>query len=96
MANVPGSAAGGVVDESASSAYYTGKAGAAIPLGGGGGVTISYKMRAQDRNVALPGFVTWISTGSPDFAGVGYPGGTPTPVGPMIPGSAIIEDEWEE
>lgn len=64
--------------------------------GGGGGPVIDYKMRARDDGVPAPGYVTWISTGSPDFAGTGFSGGTPTPVGSMIPGSAVIEDQWEE
>lgn len=59
-------------------------------------VTQYYKMRAQDDGVALPGYVTWIVTDDPDFAGAGFSGGTPTPVGSMIPGSAIVAAEWEE
>lgn len=62
----------------------------------GVGVTRKYKMRAQDDGVALPGYVTWISTDDPDFAGAGFSGGTPTPVGSMIPGSAVVVAEWEE
>lgn len=53
-----------------------------------------YKMRAQDSGAAPPGYVTWVSTGSPDFAGVGYAGGTPTPIGAMVPGSVVLADEW--
>ena len=68
------------------------------PDGGGGGPTITkkYKMRAQDDGVPLPGYVTWVVSDSPDFAGVGFPGGTPTPVGSMIPNSAVVADMWEE
>jgi hypothetical protein len=82
---------------------YSGEFGAVVDgtyylLGSEGvtpGLVAKFKMRAQDRD-AVPGYVTWISTGTPDFAGVGYSGGTPTPTGPMVPGSAVIEDEWEE
>jgi len=71
--------------------------GSSWTLGGGGAAVVQkYKMRAQDRDAGLPGYVTWVATGTPDFLGTGYGGGTPTPVGPMIPGSAIVEDEWEE
>lgn len=52
-----------------------------------------YKMRAQDSG---GGYVTWISSFSPDFAGSGYAGGSPTPVGPMVPGSAVVAIEWFE
>ncbi|KKL99146.1 hypothetical protein LCGC14_1817340 [marine sediment metagenome] len=59
-----------------------------------GGATLSYyKMRAQDDGVPAPGFVTWISIG-PDFTGTGFSGGTPTPVGSMIPGSAVAISNW--
>ena len=64
--------------------------------GGGPSVVQKYKMRAQDDGVPLPGYVTWQSTDNPDFAGVGFAGGIPAPVGIMIPGSAVIADEWEE
>ncbi len=70
--------------------------------GGGGGPTITkkYKMRAQQQltpvPVPAPGYVTWIATGTPDFAGSGFATGTPTPSNPMVAGSAIIADEWEE
>lgn len=67
-----------------------------FPGGGGGAPTIKYKMRARDNGVPAPGYVTWVTTGNPDFAGAGFAGGTPTPVGAMIPGSAVIADEWEE
>jgi len=55
-----------------------------------------FKMRAQDSGAAPPGYVTWTAMGTPDFAGTGYSGGTPTPVGPMVSGSAIVADEWTE
>jgi len=63
---------------------------------GGGGPTLKYKMRGQDSGVTLPGYVTWVATGTPDFVGAGYPGGSPTPVGGMTPNSAVVADEWEE
>jgi hypothetical protein len=59
-------------------------------------VVISYKMRAQDDGVPPPGYVTWISANNPDFAGVGFPGGVPTPVGGMVGGSATVVTRWEE
>jgi hypothetical protein len=58
-------------------------------------VAYFYKMRARDSLADPPGYVTWIASGSPDYAGAGYYGGTPTPVGPMIAGSLYIADEWE-
>jgi len=54
--------------------------------GGGGGPTTYFKMRAEDSGA---GYVTWLAT-TPDYAGVGYPSGTPTPVGAMVPGSAVV------
>lgn len=67
------------------------------PGGGGPPAVISYyKMRAQDDGVPAPGYVTWIATTNPDFAGTGFPGGAPAPVGNMVPGTAVIADEWEE
>jgi hypothetical protein len=58
-------------------------------------VVKGYKMRAQDSGVAPPGYVTWSVTGSPDFAGAGYVGGTPTPIGSMVPGSATVVASYE-
>ena len=66
-----------------------------IPPPGAPSVVKYYKMRAQDDGVALPGYVTWIVQTFPDFAGTGFSGGTPTPVGSMIPSSAVVADEWE-
>ena len=66
---------------------------------GGGGppaVVPYYKMRAQDDGSPAPGYITWVALNSPDFAGAGFSGGTPTPVGSMIPDSAVVADEWEE
>jgi hypothetical protein len=56
------------------------------------GPTLFFKMRAKD---SLAGYVTWISSPAPDFAGAGYSGGTPTPVGSMVPGSAVVAAEWQ-
>ncbi len=53
-----------------------------------------YKMRAQDSGATPPGYVTWVVSGEPDFAGSGYSGGTPTPIGAMVPGSVVLADEW--
>jgi hypothetical protein len=63
---------------------------------GGPTITRYFKMRAQDDGAAPPGYVTWISQNDPDFAGTGFAGGTPTPIGSMIPGSAVVVAEWEE
>lgn len=68
----------------------------ALTIGGGPAVITKYKMRGRDDGVPAPGYVTWVVTGSPDFAGAGFSGGTPTPVGSMIPGSAVVEDQWEQ
>ena len=58
-----------------------------VELGGaGGGITLSFKMRAlQDPG---PGYEVWVVTGSPDFAGA-------SAGGPIQPGTAIIADQWE-
>lgn len=58
-------------------------------------VTTYFKMRAQDSGQPPPGYVVWIATGAPDFAGTGYPGGDPSPVGPMILGSAVVAATWQ-
>ena len=58
------------------------------------GTTFHYKMRAQDSGVPLPGFITWVSVGSPDLTGSGYLGGSPVPVGPFIVGSIATVDKW--
>ncbi len=63
---------------------------------GGGGPTTYFKMRAQDDGGAAPGYVTWITQGEPDFSGTGFSGGSPTPSGSMIPGSAQVVARWEE
>jgi len=69
-----------------------------VLVGGGGSPAVIsyYKMRARDDGVPAPGYVTWIAMNAPDFGGTGFPGGTPTPVGSMVVGSAVIADEWEE
>lgn len=61
---------------------------------GGTPPRLRYKMRAQDSGAPPPGFVTWVTSGSPDFAGAGYSGGSPTPVGPVVAGSIVVADEW--
>jgi hypothetical protein len=53
-----------------------------------------YKMRARDSGAAPPGYVTWVVVGDPDFAGSGYSGGSPTPIGAMVVGSVVLADEW--
>lgn len=65
-------------------------------FGGGGGPTVYFKMRARDDGVPAPGYVTWVASNDPDFVGAGYLGGTPAPIGAMVPNSAVIADEWEE
>jgi hypothetical protein len=68
-----------------------------VLAGGGGTTTILYfKMRAQDSGASPPGYVTWVAQGAPDFAGAGYSGATPTPVGAMVVGSAVVAAQWEE
>jgi hypothetical protein len=56
----------------------------------GGGAAGNFKMRGRDDG-GTPGddYITWISVGSPDFAGAGYSGGSPTPVGDLIAGSVV-------
>ena len=49
--------------------------------------TMYYHMRAVDSGA---GYVFWESVGSSDFAGAGYSGATPTPVGAMVPGSVVL------
>lgn len=63
---------------------------------GGTIITKYFKMRARDDGVPAPGYVTWVVTDEPDFAGAGFSGGSPTPVGSMIAGSAAVVAEWEE
>lgn len=63
---------------------------------GGAPPTQQYKMRAQDSGASPPGYVTWVVVGSPDFAGDYYSAGTPTPIGPMVAGSAVVATEYEE
>ena len=57
-------------------------------------VTLKYKMRGIDSGAAPPGYVTWISEGAPDFAGVGYSGGSPPPISTLVPGSVVQIDEF--
>lgn len=61
-----------------------------------GGAITYYKMRAQDSGASPPGYVSWVVQDDPDFAGAGYSGGSPTPVGPFIPGSIVVAAEWQE
>jgi hypothetical protein len=77
------------------SKYFKGRPVMVCPLVGDE-VPHYYKMRAQDSGSAPPGYVTWTTMFSPDFAGAGYLGGTPTPVGSMVFGSAVVADEWWE
>ncbi len=54
-----------------------------------------FKMRGRDDG-RTPGmdYITWIHVGSdPDFAGTGFSGGDPTPIGSLIPGSVVNADE---
>lgn len=51
----------------------------------------TFKMRGRDDG-RTPGsdYIVWIFTGAePDFAGIGFAGGTPTPIGALIPGSVV-------
>ena len=47
-----------------------------------------FKMRALDDDDGTT-WITWLSS-TEDYAGVGFPGGTPTPVGSMVAGSAVV------
>lgn len=69
-----------------------------ITMGGGGGTTTTlyFKMRAQDSGASPPGYVTWVVADAPDFAGLGYGMGSPTPVSVMVPGSVVVTAQWEE
>jgi hypothetical protein len=78
------------------SATRGGFGGRLLDISGGTVVVLYYKMRAQDSGASPPGYVTWVSSGSPDFSGVGYAGGTPTPVGAMVAGSVVVAAEWSE
>jgi len=65
--------------------------------GAGAIVTTRHKMRAVDDGAPPPGFVVWTVTGvEPDFAGVYFSTGTPTPIGSMVPGSAVELASWDE
>lgn len=51
----------------------------------------TFKMRGRDDG-RTPGsdYIIWIFTGlTPDFAGIGFAGGSPTPIGSLIPGSVV-------
>lgn len=51
----------------------------------------TFKMRGRDAGRS-PGsdYIIWIFTGlTPDFAGTGYAGGTPTPIGALIIDSVV-------
>lgn len=65
-------------------------------IGGGAGLTYYYRMRAQDSGASPPGYVSWTVLTAPDFVGAGYSGGTPTPIGPFVPGSIVIAETWRE
>lgn len=60
------------------------------------GLTVYFKMRARDSGVPAPGYVTWVVQNDPDFGGTYYPDGEPTPVGSMVPGSAVVVSQWQE
>jgi hypothetical protein len=62
----------------------------------GGPRTTYYKMRARDLGAGPPGYVTWVSQSTPDFGGAGFSTGSPSPLGSMESGSAVIVAEWEE
>jgi len=99
IAGIPGVGSDDLTGGTAAEGAY---AGIVTNLGGGGGAGLvpKFKMRAQQELTPVPipppGFVTWVSTGFPDFTGTGFSGGAPTPSNPMIAGSAIVADEWEE
>lgn len=56
----------------------------------------TFKMRGRD-NGRTPGsdYIVWTFTGAlPDFAGTGFAGGTPTPIGSLIAGSVVNVAEF--
>lgn len=61
-----------------------------VVFGGGAGAQITYKMRGRDSG-RTPGndYIVWTATGDPDFAGTGYAGGSPTPIGALVAGSVV-------
>lgn len=62
-----------------------------VEIGGGGAAPISFKMRGRDAGRA-PGsdYIIWVFTGDePDFAGTGFAGGDPTPIGALIVNSVV-------
>lgn len=61
-----------------------------ITGGGAPATTVYYKMRARDAGAVAPGYVTWVATNAPDFAGASYATGLPTPVGAMVASSAVV------
>ncbi|KKL59996.1 hypothetical protein LCGC14_2209780, partial [marine sediment metagenome] len=71
----------GVVGDPLDNEDQAGRPGAVTGAGGGGGgPTLSYKMRAlQDPG---PGYETWVVTGNPDFAGA-------SAGGPIQAGTAV-------
>lgn len=61
-------------------------------------VLVNYKMRAVDSDQTNPPrYITWVVQREPDFDGDFYETlGEPTPVGSMVPGSAVVVASWEE
>lgn len=64
------------------------------------GPAVFYKMRAVDSDPPSPPnpprYITWVVQGDPDFAGVHYPDGEPTPNDIMVSGSAVVVATWQE
>lgn len=86
MADVGGQSWGSIAMAGAGSILAM--AGQSQPLGAGSGK--SYFMRARDAGRSSPNdWVAWFSL-SADFAGSGYSGATPTPIGSMVAGSASV------
>ncbi len=76
------------IDEAA---QVGGGADAIIVVGEDVGDIPTFKMRGRDDGRS-PGsdYIIWLHTGAePDFAGAGFAGGTPTPIGSLIAGSVV-------
>jgi len=91
MANIAGDYTGPLVDSNVGGTVERSKPAAVSLLGSSGAPPPTFKMRGRD-NGRTPGsdYIIWSYTGTePDFAGTGFTGGTPTPIGSLIVGSVV-------